>query len=68
MGDRPVGGRDLLNLWCNTNEPIDDDGKFWKVKQGGISLPSYTEGGPKLRSLATPGRRCSSAPSALMAW
>jgi phthiodiolone/phenolphthiodiolone dimycocerosates ketoreductase len=58
--DRPFGRMEevlkLLKLWFSTDEPVDFDGKFWKVKNGGISLPAYTPGGPPLLVAGGPGK------------
>jgi phthiodiolone/phenolphthiodiolone dimycocerosates ketoreductase len=58
--DRPFGRLEeilnLLPLWFNSNEPIDFDGKFWKVKNGIIGLPAHSEGGPELLVAGGPGK------------
>ena len=46
----------LLKLWFSTDEPVDYDGTFWKVRNGGISTPAYTEGGPELLVAGGPGK------------
>lgn len=46
----------LLKLWFSTDEPVDFDGKFWKVKNGGISTPAFTPGGPELLVAGGPGK------------
>ena len=58
--DKPFGRLEetlkLLRLWFGTNETIDYDGSFWTVKEGGISTPAYTPGGPKLFVGGGPGK------------
>jgi phthiodiolone/phenolphthiodiolone dimycocerosates ketoreductase len=58
--DKPFGRLEetlkLLKLWFNTDEPIDYDGTFYKVKAGGISTPAFTEGGPPLLVAGGPGK------------
>jgi phthiodiolone/phenolphthiodiolone dimycocerosates ketoreductase len=58
--DKPFGRLEetlkLLRLWFNTNDPIDYDGKFWKIRNGGISTPAFTEGGPQLLVAGGPGK------------
>jgi phthiodiolone/phenolphthiodiolone dimycocerosates ketoreductase len=46
----------LLKLWFSTDEPIDYDGRFYKVKSGGVSTPAFTEGGPPLLVAGGPGK------------
>ena len=57
--DKPFGRLEetlkLLRLWFDTNEPIDYDGTFWKVKNGGVSTPAFTPGGPELLVAGGPG-------------
>jgi phthiodiolone/phenolphthiodiolone dimycocerosates ketoreductase len=58
--DKPFGRLEetlkLLRLWFETNEPIDYDGNFWKIEQGGLMLPPYTEGGPEILVAGGPGK------------
>ena len=58
--DKPFGRLEevlkLLKLWFSTNEPVDFDGKFWQVKNGGISTPAFTDGGPDLLVAGGPGK------------
>jgi len=58
--DRPFGRLEetlkLVKLWWSTQEPIDYDGKFWKVEKGGLGLPPYTPGGPELLVAGGPGK------------
>jgi phthiodiolone/phenolphthiodiolone dimycocerosates ketoreductase len=58
--DRPFGRLEetlkLLRLWWNTDEPIDYDGTFWKVKNGVIGVAPYSQGGPELLVAGGPGK------------
>lgn len=58
--DRPFGRLEevlkLLKLWFSTDEPVDFDGNFWQIKNGGISTPAYTPGGPDLLVAGGPGK------------
>ena len=58
--DKPFGRLEetfrLLKLWFNTDEPIDYDGAFYKVRNGGVSTPAYTPGGPQLVVAGGPGK------------
>jgi phthiodiolone/phenolphthiodiolone dimycocerosates ketoreductase len=59
--DRPFGRLEevlkLLKLWFSTDEPVDFDGKFWQVKNRGISTPAYRPGVPTCSWPAVRGRR-----------
>jgi phthiodiolone/phenolphthiodiolone dimycocerosates ketoreductase len=60
MRDKPFGRLEetlkLMKLWFNTNEPINYDGKFYTIRNGGISTPAFTEGGPQLLVAGGPGK------------
>jgi phthiodiolone/phenolphthiodiolone dimycocerosates ketoreductase len=60
MRDKPFSRLEetlkLLRLWFDTNEPIDFDGKFYTIRNGGVSTPAYSDGGPQLVVAGGPGK------------